>query len=84
MIFGRLTIVFTLLFSLALQLASPAKGCGPFTIDPIFIFHHSPDLPFEEFTKGKIGIVQPTFGRKTLVIAYHYLNGGFYNEEEQQ
>jgi len=83
-IFGRLTIVFTLLFSLALQLASPAKGCGPFTIDPIFIFHHSPDLPFEEFTKGKIGIVQPTFGRKTLVIAYHYLNGGFYNEEEQR
>ena len=83
MIFGRLTIAFTLLLSLALQLAPPAIACGPFSIDPIFVFHESPDLPFQEFTKGKIGIVQPTFGRKTLVIAYRYLNGGFFTDDEQ-
>lgn len=81
--FGRLVIVLGLWFSLLLQLAPPARACGPFTIDPIFVFHESPDLPFHEFTKGKIGIVQPTFGRKTLVIAYHYLNGGFFTNEEQ-
>src|SRR6185295_20118327 len=53
------------------------------SIDPIFVFHESPDLPFREFTRGKIGIVQPTFGRKTLVIAYRYLNGGMFSDEEQ-
>jgi len=71
-------------FSIAAQLAPPARACGPFTIDPVFVFHHSPDLPFEQYTTGKIGIVQPSFGRKTLVIAYHYLNGGLYSDFEQQ
>jgi len=77
-------IALVLLFCLATQLGPPAKACGPLSIDPVFVFHHSPDLPFEQYTKGKIGIVQPTFGRKTLVIAYHYLNGGFYSDFEQQ
>jgi len=73
-----------LLFCIAAQLARPAKACGPLTIDPVFVFHHSPDLPFEQYVGGKIGIIQPSFGRKTLVIAYHYLNGGLYSNFEQQ
>src|SRR5262249_29380708 len=48
-----------------------------------FVFTHSPDLPFDEFAKGKIGILQPTFGRKTLVIAHRYLSGGTFTEDEQ-
>src|SRR2546423_10419405 len=83
MLFRRFFLVLGLLFSWLVQLAPPATACGPFSIDPIFVFHESPDLPFQEFTKGKIGIVQPTFGRKTLVIAYRYLNGGFFTDEEQ-
>ena len=59
-------------------------ACGPETIDPIFVFTDSPDLPFEEFAKGKIGILRSTFGRKTLVIAYRYLNGGTFTEDEQR
>src|SRR5882724_5429180 len=81
--FRRIFIVLGLLFSWLLQLAPPATACGPFSIDPIFVFHESPDLPFEEFTNGKIGIVQPTFGRKTLVIAYRYLNGGSFTSDER-
>jgi hypothetical protein len=77
-------IALSLLICIVTQLAPPARACGPFSIDPVFVFHHSPDLPFEQYTKGKIGIVQPTFGRKTLVIAYHYLNGGVYSDFEQQ
>jgi hypothetical protein len=79
----RLIIVLVLIVSLSIQLASPTKACGPFSIEPIFVFHESPDLPFREFTKGKIGIIQPTFGRKTLVIAYRYLNGGMFSDDEQ-
>ena len=81
----RRTIVFALSLSTAtaLNLFPPARACGPFTIDPIFVFRESPDLPFEDFTKGRIGIVRPGFGRKTLVIAYRYLNGGFFTDDEQ-
>ena len=62
----------------------PALACGPETVEPIFVFSTSPDLPFDEFTRGKIGIVQPTFGRKTLVIAHRFLNGGTFTEDEQR
>ena len=51
--------------------------------EPIYVSRKSPDLPFEEFTNGKIGIVRPSFGRKTLFIAYRYLNGGSFTTEEQ-
>lgn len=66
-----------------LNLATPVNACGPVYTMPIFVFETSPDLPFAEFTKGKIGIVRPTFGRKTLVIAYRFLNGGSFTDQEQ-
>ena len=68
---------------LLFQATPPAKACGPETIEPIFVFTGSPDIPFDEFTKGKIGILQSTFGRKTLVIAHRYLSGGTFTEDEQ-
>ena len=61
-----------------------ALACGPSETEPIFVSMDSPDLPFDEFTNGKIGIVQPSFGRKTLVIAYRYLNGGSFTADEQK
>ncbi len=80
----RLTIVATLLFSFTSQFARPTKACGPSYVQPIFVFENSPDLPFRDFTAGKIGIVKPTFGRKTLLIAYRYLNGGSFDATEQE
>src|SRR3989442_1046503 len=62
---------------------SSARACGPSYLQPIFVFEGSPDLPFQEFAAGKIGIVRPTFGRKTLLIAYRYLNGGSFAADEQ-
>ena len=70
--------------ALMLQLRMPTQACGPFFIEPVFVFNESPDLPFTNFTKGQIGIVKPTFGRKTLTIAFRYLNGGSFNEDEQK
>ena len=63
---------------------APANGCGPFLTQPIFVFKQSPDLPFEDFAAGNIGIVRPSLGHKTLVIAYRYLNGGSFTGEEQR
>src|SRR5690242_17314500 len=68
---------------LLLNYAAPASACGPWPTEPIFVFKESPDLPFTDFTSGKIGIVRPSLGRKTLVIAYRYLNGGSFTAEEQ-
>lgn len=69
---------------LVINLVAPASACGPSFIQPIFVFKTSPDLPFTEFTSGRIGIVQPTFGRKTLTIAFRYLNGGSFTTDEQK
>jgi hypothetical protein len=66
------------------QLSPHAKGCGPDYLQAVFVMKDSPDPPFIEFTQGKIGIVQPSFGRKTLTIAYRYLNGGSFTEQEQK
>ena len=35
-----------LLVCIAAQLAPTAKACGSFTIDPVFVFHHSPEFAF--------------------------------------
>jgi hypothetical protein len=77
-------VVVCLSLVLLINSTQPAIACGPSYIEPIFVFKESPDLPFSDFTAGKIGIVQPTFGRKTLVIAYRYLNGGSFSADEQK
>lgn len=68
---------------LLLQPELQSLACGPSEIEALFVFRESPDVPFTEYTAGKIGIVQPTFGKKTLVIAYRYLNGNAFTSEEQ-
>jgi len=75
--------VLILTIALLFHTTVPSKACGPETMDPIFVFEHSPDLPFDEFVKGNIGVLQQTFGRKTLVIAYRYLSGGTFPADEQ-
>jgi hypothetical protein len=82
--FARSLVGLFLTLSFLVQAISPVIACGPETIEPIFVFTGFPDLPFEEFTKGKIGILQSTFGRKTLVIAHRYLSGGTFTENEQR
>jgi hypothetical protein len=80
----RQVLTLLLMVFICLNFIPHAIACGPESINPIFVFDESPDLPFVEFTQGKIGIVKPTFGRKTLVIAYRILNGGSFTGEEQQ
>ena len=67
----------------AAQLVPLVTACGPVTTDPVYVSKESPDPPFQEFTNGKIGIVKESFGRKTLFIAYRYLNGGSFRPDEQ-
>ena len=79
----RRALAFSLAALLLLNSAPQTRACGPFFTEPIFVFDNSPDIPFDEFLNGKIGIVLPSFGRKTLTIAYRYLNGGSFTSDEQ-
>lgn len=81
---SRQIVALLLSFTVLVQFVPKATACGPERMQPIFVFQDSPDPPFLEFTQGKLGIVKPSFGRKTLTIAYRYLNGGSFNEEEQK
>jgi hypothetical protein len=64
----------------ALALLAPtgwwlAKACAPDFLVAVFSYHRHPDLPRTEFVDGRLGVLQPTFARSYLVIAYRYLNG---------
>ena len=82
---GFLTVTFHILAVAltALMLFNYLPSAGAADSYPVYVSESSPDLPFEEYTNGKIGIVRPSFGRKTLFIAYRYLNGGSFTAEEQ-
>ena len=84
MIILRRAVAVMLLVLVVARLTPPAVACGPSSIEPIFVFRESPDLPFTDYLNGNIGIVLPTFGRKTLVIAYRYLNGFPFTVDEQK
>jgi hypothetical protein len=84
MTFARRMLALILSLTWLFSFVPAARACGPSSIDPIYVFKNSPDLPFTEYARGRIGIVLPTFGRKTLFIAYRYLNGGSFTTDEQQ
>ena len=73
-----------LLLTVLLHSSMPiVLACGPSYIEPVFKFENNPDIPFQDFTSGNIGIVRPAFGRKALFIAYRYVNGGSFSAFEQ-
>src|SRR6267143_2495160 len=52
-----------------------AQACGPFFTDAIFVYSKHPDLPFENFAVGKLGVLQTKWARSYLVAVYHNLAG---------
>jgi hypothetical protein len=58
------------------------QACGPFFTDAIFVYSKHPDLPFEKFADGKLGVLQPNWARSYLVAAYRNLAGISLSESE--
>ncbi len=77
-----LTIVPALLLALAGRWL--VKACAQPVVFPVFVYSRHPDLPRSEFIDGRMGVLQPTFARSYLVIAYRYLNGVGLNERERE
>ena len=72
-------LVFALLSSFAVR---PTYACGPFSRYAIFNYTKHPDLPFEEFSRGKLGVVQASYARAYLYVAYRLMNGGGFAQGE--
>jgi len=61
---------------MALLVVPPTQyGCGPWFPVAIFSYSTHPDLPLKDYARGQLGILQPTYWRKYLYIAYRNLSG---------
>jgi hypothetical protein len=64
--------------------ARPALSCGPFIERAVFTYSQHPDFPLGRFAAGELGVLQPTYARSYLVVAYRYLAGAPLDKEEQK
>jgi len=61
-----------------------ARACAPDFYRAVFTYVRHPDLPRSAFIDGRLGVLQPTFARSYLTIAYRYLNGIGMNPQERE
>lgn len=67
---------------LFLTLAAPA-GLRVFLPVSFFDYEKHPDLPFTDYGAGNLGVIAPSYARSYLYVAYRYLEGTPFTEEEQ-
>lgn len=73
-------VVFVLLLPLLYH--STALACGPFSVEAIFVYTVHPAFPLEEYAAGKIGVVQPSYARSYLYVAYRHLSESPFTDPE--
>ncbi len=62
----------------ALLLATSGRdpaACGPFLPVALITLTKHPDVPLRPFATGALGVLQPTYARSYLVVAYRHLAG---------
>jgi len=69
-----IVLVVTAILSASFMLAPRTRACGPYFTDAIFVFTKHPDFPLENFAGGKIGVIDPSWARSYLVVAYRTLS----------
>jgi hypothetical protein len=75
-------VALALIISCLCMFPARTTACGPFFTDALFVFTKHPDFPLEQFTGGKLGIVQPSWARSYLVVAYRSLSANPLSERE--
>jgi hypothetical protein len=75
-----------LLLLMAGMLMSPTdlSSCGPYIVRALFSFYKQPEQPADRFARGQLGILQPTYPRFYLFVAYRYLSGVPLTSAEQK
>ncbi len=72
-----------LLFSTLTAQTLPVMACA-FASENYFTFTTHPDLPMKSYAEGKLGILQNTYARSYLLVAYKYLSDAPLSAEEQK
>lgn len=69
---------------LAITLAvTVAFACGPDLPWAAFTHQRHPDTPLVPYAGGQLGVLQPTYARSYLVVAYRWLSGVPLTKDEQ-
>ena len=76
------TLAAILLSSSSVMSWSGASGVH--SVIALFESHVHPDLPFDKFAAGRLGIIKPTWERSYLYVAYRYLAGPGFDAGEQK
>jgi hypothetical protein len=78
-----------LVLAATVPLSSPllwswSGASGVHSVIALFQSHVHPDIPFDEFAAGHLGIIQPTWRRSYLYVAYRYMAGPGFDAGEQK
>jgi|GEM_PF-1592251 len=77
-----MVLIRTSALCLFLTLAAPA-GLRVFLPVSFFDYEKHPDLPFSDYGAGDLGVILPSYARSYLYVAYRYLEGTPFTEEER-
>lgn len=69
-----------LLFNVSI---TPAHACS-YANESYYTYTLHPDFPLDRFAAGQLGIVQPSYARSYLLVAYHYLAGKPLSRSDQE
>src|SRR5882724_2520081 len=75
---------FAVALAVVMLTATVSFACGPFAMEAVFTFTVHPSFPLDRFARGEIGVVQPSYARSYLYVAYRQLNGLGFTVREQK
>lgn len=81
---SKLILLIALMLALLCYHPQTQQACGPFSQEAIFTFSVHPDFPMERYAAGQLGIIQPTYARSYLYVAYRYFAGLGFDQAEQR
>jgi hypothetical protein len=79
----RILLIITLAVSVIVA-TRPIEACGPFVLRQVFTYDVHPDFPLAKFAAGELGVLQPTYARSYLFVAYRYFAGAPLDAAEQK
>ena len=80
---GRSSLLPPLVAALVLAVPGPeARACG-YSEPTLFVSPYAPDTPLDRFAAGELGVLQPTWARAYLAVAYRNLAGLPLGKEER-
>jgi len=81
---NRLILLTMMLITASFLITHDLMACGPFFDQTTFTYSVHPDLPLDNYANGNLGIIQPTYARVYLYVAYRYYSGVGFDQEEQK